>query len=246
MKKVYYTEAQPINVAITCALQKAFSIITDGKTGIGTIILLFPTYGIAERMLNGILPQANITSRRFHCENPSCGILIESLKTYSASCPHILIPILLSEKDLAKYEDDYNALIWVAVPHSISQMENWLKIHSAVNIETGQTIEWTAVIDNRVINGIEWLKATSYPNEGFVHPLDLNRLKCMANALATNQVSVEYNSVLHYCITHEINHKGGRIIADYFVKAQARKYKTDGNYSIVFLTEMMNTKHERI
>ena len=243
MKKVFYTEKQPIKAAIATALSKALAIISSGKTEVGTIILLFPTYASADEALDDIFPQANIASHRYHCEEPSCGILIETLKNYSASFPHILIPIFISEKDLARFEDEYNALVWVVVPPDMSQMENWLKIHSAVNVDTKQALEYDGTINERVINAIEWLRATSYPNEGFVHPLDLNRLKSMANALATNQVPVDYYSVLHYCITHKINHEGGRMIADHFVKAQTRKFKTDGNYSITFLTEMMNSKH---
>lgn len=246
MKKVIYTEKQPIKAAIATAISKALAIISSEKTEIGTIVLLFPTYANVNEVLDGIFPQANIASHRYHCGEPSCGILIETLKNYSASFPHILIPILVSEKDLAKFEDEYNALVWVIVSPDMSQMENWLRIHSAVNIDTKQALVYSGTIDDRVINAIEWLRATSYPNEGFVHPLDLNRLKSMANALATNQVPVDYYSVLHYCITHEIYHEGGRIIANHFVKAQTRKFKTDGNYNMAFLTEMMNSKHERI
>lgn len=68
----------------------------------------------------------------------------------------------------------------------------------------------------------------------------------MANALAAKNVPLDYYAVLHYCITHKINHDGGRKIADHFVKAQTRKFKTDGNYPLSFMTEMMNTKHKRI
>lgn len=246
MKKVFFTEKQPIKVAVATALSKALAIINSGKTEVETIVLLFPTYANADGALDGIFPRANIASHCLHYEEPSCGILIETLKNYSASSPHILIPICVSEKDVAKYEDEYNAQIWIVVPPEVVQIENWLKIHSAVNVDTDQALEWISKNDNRAINAIEWLKVTSYPNDGFSHPLDWNRLKSMANALATNQVPVDYYSVLHYCITHKINHEGGRMIADHFVKAQTRKFKTDGNYSIAFLTEMMNNKHERL
>ena len=131
-------------------------------------------------------------------------------------------------------------------PYNLPSLDSWLKVHSAVNVETGEELIMNESLDSRVINGIEWLWATSYPNEGFNHPLDLNRLKCMANALAANNVPLGFYPILHYCITHNINHDGGRKIADHFVKAQVKKFKTDGNYPISFLNEMMNTKHKRI
>lgn len=245
MQKVYYTEEQQVNIAVRSAVGKALNIIAENSE-IKTITLLFSTILVAEDLLSGVIPKNSIKNRRLHCDNPSCWIHIETIKTYSTYSPHILIPVFIGEKELATIEDEWNARIWVVIPNSLELMENWLKVHAAQNVKTGQSLVSDYSLDDRVVNGIEWLWATSFPNEGFNHPLDLNRLKCMSNALAMNNVPLDYYSVLYYCINHKINHEGGRMIADHFVKAQTKRFKTDGNYPLVFMTEMMNTKHERI
>lgn len=245
MEKVYYTQGQTNEGVIKSTLKKALSLI-NGQSEIKTIVLLFPTLTVAEDVLIDYLPELTRGNRSVHCDNPSCGIRVETIKAYSTNYQHILIPIFVDEKDLVKYEDEWDARIWIVAPFNYDLLENWLRVHSAENVETGETLSFDSYLDNRVVNGIEWLWATSYPNEGFAHPLDLNRLKCMANALAAKNVPLDYYSVLHYCITHRINHNGGRKIADHFVKAQTRKFKTDGNYPLSFMTEMMNTKHKRI
>jgi len=196
--------------------------------------------------LSQVLPSLTKGSRSGHVDNPPCGIKVETLKTYSPYGQHILIPVYVTEKELVKFEDEWDARVWIVVPHNYDSMEKWLQVHSAENVSNGVILEMNTPLDERVINGIEWLWATSFPNEGFIHPLDHNRLKCMANALAAKDVSLDFYAVLHYCITHKINHEGGRKIAEHFVGAQTKKYKTDGNYPLSFLTEMMNTKHKRI
>ena len=245
MKKVYYTDKETNEGTIKTVLTKALDLI-EKEDEINSIILLFPTLSVADDVLANILPELTRGNRSLHSNNPSCGIRVETLKNYSANFLHILIPFYVSERDFSIIEDEWYARIWIVAPYDFSAMENWLRVHSAENVKTGETITLDSSLDERVINGIEWLWATSFPNEGFIHPLDSNRLKCMANALAAKNVPLDYYAVLHYCITHKINHDGGRKIADHFVKAQTRKFKTDGNYPLSFMTEMMNTKHKRI
>ena len=245
MEKVYYSENITSAEAIEDAIKKAFNVVAE-ENELESIILLFPSLSVADSTLYNILPSLTKGKRVGHSENPSCWIKVETLNNYSPYGQHVLIPIFVTEKEFAKYEDEWDAKVWIIVSHDLSSMEKWLQIHNAESVETGECLSLNMSLDQRVINGIEWLWATSFPNEGFNHPLDLNRLKCMANALAVNTVSLDYYSVLHYCLTHSINHDGGRKIAEHFVKAQTKKYKTDGNYPISFMTEMMNKRHKRI
>ena len=94
-------------------------------------------------------------------------------------------------------------------------------------------------VDDRVAHAIEWLKATSNPNQGFTHPLDLKRLKQMANALSHYGVKLSYDGIMHYCINHGIwDNEGAKMIADYFSKAQTKKYKVERD-DLDFLKNMM-------
>lgn len=245
MEKVYYSDSTDSAKAIKKAISIAFNHIAKDNE-LKSIILLFPSLTVADEFLSNVLPSLTKGDRICHIDKPSCGIIVETLRNYSPNSKHILIPVFVSEKDISKYEDEWNAKVWIIVSHDLNSMKRWLQVHEAESMETGVCMSLDMSLDQRVINGIEWLYATSYPNEGFNHPLDINRLKCMANALAINSVPLDYYSVLHYCLTHKINHNGGRKIAEHFVKAQTRKYKTDGKYPISFMTEMMNETHTRI
>lgn len=133
---VYYTEDIHANMAIKSALVKALNIIAENND-IKTIILLFSTMSVVEDVLSGVIPKNLIKNRCFHNENPSCGILIETFKTYSANTPHVLISVLIGEKDLTTIEDEWNAREWVVIPNKFELIENWLRVHSAENVITG-------------------------------------------------------------------------------------------------------------
>lgn len=95
-------------------------------------------------------------------------------------------------------------------------------------------------IDSRIIGAIEWLKAISNPNEGYHHPLDENRLKCMANAIEYYNIPFEHDSLLHYCINNGLTNDAALKTIEYFEKAQHRKFDVDDEYEPQFLLEQMN------
>lgn len=115
----------------------------------------------------------------------------------------------------------------------------FLSVHDAVNLETGNPITPMQDVDDRVKGAVRWLKATSYPNEGYHHPNDEDRLKQMSNALAYYDVPLDFNSVHHYCINNGLIDFAARKTAEYFVKAQTRKLVTRDRVNYVFLKEMM-------
>ena len=245
MKEVYYINKQPYSAdCLKLAVDKGLNIAQE-HSDVTTMVIMVPT--TSQFTLLSCLFSSNVIKNRYtHVPQLNLGIRIETVKTYTphVSDNHILIPLCVSQNDLIKFEDEWNARFWIIVPWLMTEMVSWLKVHSAVDVQTGDTITNDYCLDEKVENGIGWLKATSYPNEGFIHPLDSNRLKCMANAISACGLGVTYDSVLHYCINNGINHDGGRKIADAFVKAQTRKFKTDGNYPLKFLKEMMDEKHK--
>lgn len=247
MKEVYYVNTQTYSKdCLMQALAKGIQLLKS-DSNIKPIVIIVPTTNQFS-LLSEFFSTSDIKNRCCAMPELKAGIRFETVKTYrpSVSDNHILITLCVSPKDLIPFEDEWGAKYWIVVPWIFDEMDSWLKVHSAIDIATGTTIANEFSIDEKVQNGIGWLKATSYPNEGFHHPLDSNRLKCMANAIASCGYIVDYNSVLYYCINHGINHDGGRKIADALMKAQTRKFKTDGNYPLRFLKEMMNEKHEEI
>ncbi len=244
MKEVYYVNQQPYNVeCLKRAIVKALQI-QKSDDGVQTIVIIVPAASQFS-LLSELFSSADIKNRCYHLEKENIEIRFETVKSYSApvSSNQILIFLCVSPKGLYQFEDEWCAQYWIIVPWIMSEMESWLKVHSAKDVSNGVTLANDYSLDEKVQNGINWLKATSFPNEGFSHPLDYNRLKCMANAIAEFDLIISYESVLYYCLNHGINHSGGRKIADAFVKAQSHRFKTDGNYPLKFLKEMMNNKH---
>ena len=94
-------------------------------------------------------------------------------------------------------------------------------------------------IDPRVAHAIEWLKATSNPNQGFTHPRDIERLKQMANALSHYKVIENKDTIVYYCKGNGVwDDEGAKMIADYFTQAQTKKYKVERE-DFEFLKSMM-------
>ena len=245
MKETYYVNAKQYNGdCLKSAIRKAFSIAKTDEE-VKQIIIVVSTKSQLS-LLDSVFPEKAITGRCYHVTGTNVGVCFETVKTLSpySSCTAILVPLCLSQKDLIKYEDEWTLRYWIVVPWLYSELESWLKVHSAIDVATDKPIEANYTIDEKIQNAIGWLKATSYPNEGFIHPLDLNRLKCMSNAIAQSGLIADYDAILHYCLNHGIRHRGGRKIAEYFVKAQTNKFKTDGNYPFKFLVDMMNEKHK--
>lgn len=244
MKTIYYVNAKQYNKdCLISAISNAISIAKADEE-VKQIIIVVPTKS-QFNLLTSVFSIKTINQKCYHTDEINVGFRFETVKTLPSysSCKVILIPLCLSQKDLIKFEDEWSFCYWIVVPLLYSELESWLKVHSAIDVATNKPIEANFSIDEKIQNAIGWLKATSYPNEGFIHPLDLNRLKCMSNAIAQSGLSVDYDAIFHYCLNHGIWHKGGRKIAEYFVKAQTKKFKTDGNYSFKFLVDMMNEKH---
>ena len=53
---------------------------------------------------------------------------------------------------------------------------SWLRAHTATEITSQEVLNPEYPINSTVQKAIDWLKATSFPNEGFHHPLDEDRL----------------------------------------------------------------------
>ena len=67
-------------------------------------------------------------------------------------------------------------------------------------------------------------KATSYPNEGYHHPNDEDRLKSMANAINYYNIPFEHDALIHYCINHGLLFEAAQKTVEYFEKASNREF----------------------
>ena len=178
-------------------------------------------------------------------------IQIHTVKTYNPDYlfaghkpSEILIAVGVPPTELLRYEDKSNIAHCIIVPWTLEENRELLSIYEAKDIETGACYPKPADADVRIVNAIGWLKATSYPNEGYHHPLDEDRLHQMANAIKHNKVPFEYASTVYAGLHNGLIPSAARKTAEVFMKAQGRKFviKYD-DYGFPFLKEMMETKH---
>ena len=151
----------------------------------------------------------------------------------------LLIVIGVPTKYLIDFLDKSRVEFWIVVPWQLEENAQLIRIFNAINIDTNEPIQSSYDLDERVQHAIEWLKNTSYPNEGFSHSYDEDNLKKMANALAHYKVPFEYEAVVSYCIRHNIIATSAFLIAEYFSKAKHRKFATMDKTDYKFMKKMM-------
>ena len=167
---------------------------------------------------------------------------IHTIKTYDPSYlfvgqkpSEILIAVGLPPEGLLKYEDKSNIAHCIIVPWILDENREFLSIHEAKDIQTGEKYPKPADPDERILNAIGWLKNTSYPNEGYHHPNDSERLHKMANAIKKNHVPVDYASIVYCGIHNGLIPSAARKTADAFIRAQTRLFavERDTNYALM-------------
>lgn len=151
----------------------------------------------------------------------------------------VLIAIGVPPKSFERFIDASCLKYWIIVPWTKIENMSFLAIHEAIDIETNKSIKMDFNIDNHLKGAINWLKQTSYPNAGFVHPNDELRLKQMANAIAHYSIDFESDALIHFCINNGILETSAIKIANYFEKAKQRKFSTNEITNYPFLKQMM-------
>lgn len=180
-------------------------------------------------------------------------IQIHTVKTYKPSYlfadrepNEILIAVGVPPEELICFEDKSNIAHCIIVPWILEENREFLSIYEAQDIETGECYPKPVDADDRIVNAIGWLKATSFPNEGYHHPNDVGRLHKMANALKRYKVPVDYASVVYCGMNNGLTPSAARKTAEAFVRAQKRLFPVGGNTDYAFLKQMMNETHNEI
>ncbi len=172
-------------------------------------------------------------------------IQIHTVKTYSPSNAlvsdtkyELLIAVCVPPKELEKFIDASRVKYWVIVPYNMEENERFLQVFQAINLETNKQISINYQVDERIKMFIGWLKDTSNPNTGYIHPYDNNRLKSVANVIKQFRIPFEHDAIINYCINNGLTFIAAKITVECFEKAQKRKFPTDGAYD-TYLREMV-------
>lgn len=178
---------------------------------------------------------------------------IHTVKTYNPDYlfegrepSEVLIAVGVPPQDLIGFEEKSDIAHCIIVPWTLDENREFLSVYEAIDIETGEVYPRPATADKRIANAIGWLKWTSYPNEGYHHPNDAERLHQMANALKRYNVPVEYSSTVYCGLHNGLLPSAARKTADAFVRAQLRMYAVPKDTNYAHLKQMMEEEHENL
>ena len=84
-----------------------------------------------------------------------------------------------------------------------------------------------------------WINNMANPNEGMTHPLDDDKLKSIANAMASLNVAINEDVIFEEGRALRICDESIEIIIDTFKKAQKRRFCTMNKFPVEFLEEKL-------
>lgn len=240
--KVFYLNHQQFQKGDTIkALQFALGLAKNDK-GVDTITLLVYQQHQYEPFLS------EVGFKLLHYKNHLANIdgykvQIHTVRTYHPDYQfvnhpqsEILVAVGVPPKQLEQFEDFSNVKYWIVVPWLMDENRAWLSIFEAEDIETGQTMAPPADVDARIVEAIDWLNKTSYPNEGYHHSLDEDRLHQVANAIKRYKVPFNYASTVYCALHHGQIPSAARNTAEAFLRAQRRAFVVkDSLYDLSFL-----------
>lgn len=176
-------------------------------------------------------------------------IEVHTVKTYSPgylfqgspNC-ELLIAVAIPPNEMEKLVDYSRAKYWIVVPWTMAECQSFLSINEAIDIDTKEAINAQYIVDDRIKGAIRWLMATFFPNEGYYHPNDMERLRKMANAIKHYNVPFERDSMINYCIHNGMCYDSALKTYEVFEKAHRRKLTTRQEPNYPFLLQMMEEK----
>lgn len=211
---------------------------------------------LSQHQYEPFLGEMGFTAKEFKnhgCPYKEGKIQIHTVKTYDPDYlfagrrpSEILIAVGVPPKELVQYEDKSDIAHCIIAPWTLDENLEFLSIYEAIDIETGKAFPRPSEVDERIINAIGWLKWTSYPNEGYHHPNDAERLHQMANALKKYHVPVDYASTVYSGLHNGLLPSAARKTADAFVRAQARLFAVPKDTNYPHLKQMMEEEHDDI
>ena len=217
------------------AFNRVIDFLKNNKDITVITFLVYQTSNITDFLSELGFSSQQIKDRGF--ETGRYKVQIRTIKTYqpnyiSGAPKEILISIGIPPKNFDQFVNCGNIKYWVLVPWLLDENLSWLYLHEAEDIETGNKLIKDFELDSRIINAIEWLKDTSFPNEGMNHPNDSDRLKSVANEIKRKKIKFSTDAIIYYCIKNGILETSARKIAEHFKKAQSHTFKASNCYTI--------------
>ena len=84
-----------------------------------------------------------------------------------------------------------------------------------------------------------WIKNMANPNEGMTHPLDDDKLKSIANAMASLNVAINEDVIFEEGRALRICDESIEMIIEAFKKARQRRFSTMDKFPVEFLEKKL-------
>lgn len=89
---------------------------------------------------------------------------------------------------------------------------------------------------------LEWINAIAFPNAGFVHPNDENKVKCAARALDKMGITIHNHKVIDYCRTLGMPQESIDKIVDWYGRPKSLRLKDAMKFSTKDLKDLWSRK----
>lgn len=99
-------------------------------------------------------------------------------------------------------------------------------------------------MDKMLKASLDWINANAFPDAGFVHPNDENKVKCAALALKDLGVAIDKQEVISYCNELGMPQDSIDKIVDWYGRSNGLRLKYGMRFSTKDLKEIWSRKSE--
>lgn len=128
----------------------------------------------------------------------------------------LAIAVGMATNDLSVFEDKLNAKVVVVINNTMANVEKWLKLYDAIDLQTGDSIMTGMLIAPLLNRTIGWLKSLSVGGTPLYDFKMDDYLREAANLLKRNNVTYKVEEVSCQCIKRGLDARSARSVADVF------------------------------
>lgn len=168
-------------------------------------------------------------------------------KLPTALNPIIVIAVCVTDRELAKLDNNANIKAVLVVPDSVADCEHWLTLHNATNLEDGQLLGGAPTVSTIVRRAIGWLISEKRP----IHHLDKMHIKSyiesVANVVNRQNGVCAYDDVVRHCIERGLFMKEAIAVAGVISKVPKKGYPMNALADLDYLVDWVdNAKWENV
>ena len=163
------------------------------------------------------------------------GTIYTYKKLPTALNPIIVIAVCVTDRELAKLDNNANIKAVLVVPDSVADCEHWLTLHNAANLEDGQLLGGAPSVSTIVRRAIGWLIS----EKRHIHHLDNMHIKSYIESVANvvNRLNgvCAYDDIVRHCIDRGLFMKEAIAVAGVISKVPKKGYPMNALANLDYL-----------